>query len=135
MINKFETIKHPTDIGIIAHGKNIKEVFENAAFAMFSLMTELQAVKTAESFTVKVKGDDREDLFINWLNELNYLEDAKHMLFREFNITRLSDNSLEAVVNGERINKSLHLMHRAIKEATFNGLELTQNKARVVFDV
>lgn len=135
MINKFEIIEHPTDIGIIAHGKNLKEVFENAAFAMFSLMTELTAVKTTESFTIKASGDDRDDLLINWLNQLIYLQNDKHILFKEFEITSLTDKSLEATAKGEHRNKGLHMMHRTIKAASFNGLELTHDKARIIFDV
>lgn len=135
MSDRFEMIEHPSDTGIKAFGKDYKEVFENTAFGMFSIMAEIAGISSDESFTVKVTGDDYEDLMVNWLNELIYLVDSKHFLFKEFNISKLSDKGLEAVIKGEHIKKDFHLMHRQIKAATFNSIELTKTKASVTFDV
>ncbi len=135
MDKRFEMIEHPSDVGMIAYGKTIRETFENAAFGMFSLMAELSDVSTNDSFTVEVKAEDREELFINWLNELIFLEDSKKVLLKEFKIESLTDKSLKATVLGEKIQANLHELHRPIKAATYNGLELKDTKAKVVFDV
>ncbi|HTY13255.1 MAG TPA: archease, partial [Candidatus Omnitrophota bacterium] len=90
---RFEMIEHPSDIGITAFGNNFKEVFENAAFGMFSLMAELGDVSTGDTFQIELKADDREELFINWLNELIFIEDSKKVLLKEFKIEKLTDKS------------------------------------------
>ncbi len=136
MIEKrFEIIEHPSDVGIVAYGENYKETFENAAFGMFSVMAQLGDVEIKDSFEVEVKGDDREELFINWLNELIFIEDTKHVLLKEFEIIKLSDKELKAHVIGEHIKENLHELHRPVKAATYNQLELKEKKAKVIFDV
>jgi SHS2 domain-containing protein len=132
---RFEIIEHPSDVGIIAYGENYQEIFENAAFGMFSLMAELSDIKIMDSFNVSVKGEDREELFINWLNELIFLEDSKHVLLKDFNIFKLTDKELKAHVAGEHIKENLHELHRPVKAATYNQLEIKEKKAKVVFDV
>ncbi len=135
MDKRFEIIDHPSDIGLIAYGKSRKEIFENAAFGMFSLMAELSDVSTNETLTVKVTGDDADELLVNWLNELIFIEDSKKLLLKEFKIEKLTDRSLTAQVSGEKIKNGLHELHRPIKAATYNQLEINNSKARVVFDV
>ncbi len=135
MNKRFEAIEHPSDIGIIAYGNDLKEVFENAAYGMFAMMAELSTLKPHEAYAIKVTGDDREDLLVNWLNELIFLHETKHVLFKEFLISKISDKELSGEAKGEHMTKGLDLLHRPIKAATFNGIELTDKKARVVFDV
>ena len=132
---RFEIIEHPSDVGIIAYGDNFKETFENAAFGMFSLMAELSDIEPKDSLEVEVQADDREELFVNWLNELIFIEDSKHVLLKDFNVYKLTDKELKASVSGERIKENLHELHRPIKAATYNQLELKEKKARVIFDV
>lgn len=133
--SKFKPLSHPSDVGIVAYGKNPKEIFENAAYGMFATMAELGAVEKKVSLEVKVSGEDLESLLINWLNELIFDEDAKKLLLREFEIKKISDTALEAVVWGEKIDLSRHLFYRPIKAATYNQLQIKQNQATIIFDV
>lgn len=135
MKKRFEIIEHPSDVGIIAYGENWKETFESAAFGMFSLMAEISEVEIKDSFEIEVKGEEREELFINWLNELIFLEDTKHVLLKDFNIYHLTEKELKAHVIGEHIQQNLHELHRPIKAATYNQLEVKEKKAKVIFDV
>jgi len=134
-MRRFESLDHPSDIGIIAYGKNRKEIFENAAYGMFSLMADLSRAENRQSIEIKVKGNDPESLLINWLNELIYHEDAQKMIFCEFKVKKLTDSELEAVIYGEKIDPARHLFSRPIKAATYNQLRLKENQAKIVFDV
>ena len=134
-MKRFGLIEHPSDIGILAYGSNYKETFENAAFGMFSAMAELSDIQPKSSFEVKVKGDDRGELLINFLNELIFLMDAKKMLFKDFKVYKLSDKDLKAHVSGDVIQPGLTDLHRPIKAATFNQLEVKEKKVKVIFDV
>ncbi|MDD4179451.1 MAG: archease [Candidatus Margulisbacteria bacterium] len=134
-MERFKLIDHPSDIGIIAYGKTQREIFENAAFGMFSLMTDLDKVTPKQIISVKVLGDDPQSLLVNWLNELVSLEDAKKMLFRKFTVKRLSDTALEAEVCGEKIDPKIHKKRQPIKAATYSQLQLDENQATIIFDV
>jgi SHS2 domain-containing protein len=134
-MKRFEILDHPSDIGLIAYGESLKETFENAAFGMFSLMAELSDIEPKDSFDISVTAEDRDELFINWLNELIFIEDSKHVLLNEFKVLKLTDKELKAHVAGEKIQNDLHELHRPIKAATYNQLELKEKKVKVIFDV
>ncbi len=138
-MKKFKPIDHPSDVGIVAYGADMRELFENAAYGMFSLMADLSKVEAKVEVEVKVKGEDKESLLVNWLNELIFLEDTKKILFKEFKISDLSETSLNAKVHGEQIDSTRHTISRPVKAATYNQLEIKEEKkfwrARIVFDV
>jgi SHS2 domain-containing protein len=133
--SKFKPLEHPSDIGIIAFGKDKKEIFENAAFGMFSLMADLSRIENKETFKIKISGDNLDSLLINWLNELIFYEDSKKTLFKDFKIKKLTDTRLEATVSGEKIDRNKHLIYRPIKAATYNQLQIAKDQARIIFDV
>jgi len=132
---RFKPLAHPSDIGIIAYGKTKKEIFENAAYGMFSIMADLKKVKAIQSLEIKVSGEDWGNLLINWLNELIYYADAKKMLFSKFKIKKINATQLEAAVSGEKIDLDRHSIYRSIKAATYNQLHVSSNQAKIVFDV
>lgn len=132
---RFKPLDHPSDVGIIAYGKTQKEIFENAAYGMFSLMADLDQVETKNDFEIKAEGDDPESLLINWLNELIFYEDSKKILLKEFKIKKLTDKNLEATVSGEKIDVEKHIIYRPVKAATYNQLQISKDQARIVFDV
>lgn len=135
----FEIIDHTADIGVIVHGRTLKDLFSNAAAALFSLIADLDRIRTIDLRTVKIGAPDRESLLVRWLNELIYLWDTEHMLFRRFHILRLSSKHLEAQCSGEELDLSRHRVHRDIKAATYHMLQITRNKrgyqTRVIFDI
>ena len=50
---KFKPLDHPSDIGIIVFGNNLKDIFENAALGMFSLISDLKQIEPKETFVGK----------------------------------------------------------------------------------
>jgi len=134
-MERFKYLDHPSDVGIYAYGKTKKELFENAAFGMFSLMADLDGVEDKLSFKVTVKGDDFESLLVNWLNELIFHEDSKKVLLKDFKIEKIMNNRLEAEVSGEKIDLKRHSIYRPIKAATYNQLQIELDRAKIIFDV
>lgn len=132
---RFKPLDHPSDVGIIAYGKTTKELFENAAFGLFSLMADLETVVPKQMIMLSAKGDDQGTLMVNWLNELIYLADAKKLLLRKFSVKKLSDTLLEAEVWGEKIDLARHSLTRSVKAATYNQLQIVPGEAKIVFDV
>jgi SHS2 domain-containing protein len=133
--SRYKPLDHPSDVGIIAYGNDRKEIFENAAYGMFSLMADLDRVEAKKAFKISAEGDDAESLLINWLNELIFYEDSKKVLLKDFNIKLLTETQLEAEASGETIDRNRHFIYRPIKAATYNQLQISQNQAKIVFDV
>ncbi len=135
---KFEIIDHTADIGIMAYGKNEKEVFANSAYAMFSLIADLDGVAESIRREVEVTATDQETLLASWLNELLYLFDAEQIIFKSFEVIDLGEQRLRAIARGERVDLSRHKLKTQVKAATYHMLKVEKEdgfKAQVILDV
>ena len=139
MKNAFDIIDHVADVGITAYGEDMKQLFANAALALFSLITDVQSVKERLQHRVEINSENRDNLLIEWLNELIYLFDAEHLLFSQFEIESLNNNQLKATCHGEEFDPTRHRIKIDVKAATYHMLEVTQDskgyKAQVIFDI
>jgi len=139
MKRTFEIIAHTADVGIIAYGADVKELFSNAALALFSLITEPESVEEKLHLDLEVSSEDRDSLLVEWLNELIYLFDAKHILFSRFDIESLTHNELKATCYGEGFDPMKHKIKMGVKAATYHMLKLDKNgdgcKAQIIFDI
>ena len=79
---RYEVFDHTADLGILFEGRDLADLFESAAFAVFDLMTELPAVEERRTHRFVVTGGDREDLLVNFLRELLYLFNGRGFLVR-----------------------------------------------------
>jgi SHS2 domain-containing protein len=139
MKKAFEITDHTADVGIIAYGTDIEELFRNAALALFSLITEPKTIEDRLHFKLKVSSADIDTLLVEWLNELIYLFDAQHLLFNRCDIESLADNELNAICHGEGFDPMKHKIRRGIKAATYHMLRLDKNnggyKAQIILDI
>jgi len=138
MEKEFEILNHTADVGIVAHGSNMKKAFANAAKGLFSLITELDDVEEIEHRDVELTAPDQESLLVAWLNELIYLFDVENVLFKRFTVTRLSNTHLKARSYGEKVDTSRHKLKLGVKAATYHMLKIEKgklNKVQVIFDI
>ncbi len=139
MERAFEIIDHSADVGIIAYGVDVEELFSNAALALFSLITEPESVEEKLHLNLEVSSENRDSLLVEWLNELIYLFDVKHILFNRFDIESLTHNQLKAACYGETFDPMKHKIKIGVKAATYHMLRLDKNgggyKAQIIFDI
>jgi SHS2 domain-containing protein len=139
MKKAFEILDHTADVGIIAYGVDVKELFTNAALALFSLIVEAAGVEEKLHLNLKVRREDRDSLLVEWLNELIYLFDVKHILFSRFEIKSLTHNELKATCYGEEFDPMKHKIKTGVKAATYHMLKLDENgdsyKAQIILDI
>ena len=124
-------------MGLVAYGKSLAEAFANAAYGLFSLIVEPNKVKEKESRKVTVQAQDAEGLLFNWINELIYIFEVERLLFKSFNITEFTGQSLGATCWGERYDPSRHQLKTGVKSATYHMLKVDgeKNRVQVIFDV
>ena len=139
MKQAFEILDHTADTGIIAYGADVKELFSNAALALFSLITELESIQQKLHLDLEVISEDRDSLLVDWLNELIYSFDARHVLFNRFDIGSLTYNALKATCYGEDFDPNKHNIKIGVKAATYHMLRLDTDdngyKAQIILDI
>ena len=134
----FEVIDHTADVGIIAYGRSLEELFANAAEGMMHFLIDPASVRPVEQRTMTVDADDREGLLINWLNDLLVLLNADGFVPVRFVVPEMKDTRLRADVSGEPVDPARHKFRLDVKAATYHSLEIGKNEvwhARIIFDV
>lgn len=138
-MKNYELIEHTADIGIRVKGSDLKELFRNAAAAVFDIVAEKKELQLKKQTKIKIqqKADNLEELLINWLNELLSLSATKELIFYDFQINKVDKNTLQAVAIGEDIKN--YKVNAEIKAATYHQLKLEQYKtgwqAELILDV
>jgi SHS2 domain-containing protein len=138
MAKGFEIIDHTADIGIAAYGADLKEAFANAAYALFSLMVDIEEVGDTSCHQVEVTAEDHSELLVAWLNELIYLFEVENVLFKRFEIGELSETKLKAGCYGEKIAPERHKIKMGVKAATYHMLRVEEGdgfRVQVLFDI
>ena len=103
---KYEIIDHTADIGLRGYGQDLKELFRNTALGMFSLLVDTAGIEPKEKIKINSSSLNREELLVSWLSELLYFSVAKQFLFRDVEIKKLDQQSIESWGFGESLDLS-----------------------------
>ena len=127
---RFEFLEHTADAYVAAYGRDITEAFENAAVAMFEVMTDVKNVAAQMEDRVEVGAEDEYALLYNWLEALLVKFETEQMLYSKFKILRLEKTPkgfiLEARVWGEPFNLEKHSQKVGVKAITYHRMEITK---------
>jgi SHS2 domain-containing protein len=138
-MSRFEFINHTADVGVRVWGATLRELFSNAAYAMFSIITNLDSVKETSSRSVEVESQNYEELLVEWLRELLYVSTVKEQLFKRFDIEELADTYLRSTCWGEAIDLARHELYTEVKTVTYHQLCIRESpegwEAQIVFDI
>jgi SHS2 domain-containing protein len=97
------------DVAFEAYGKDLNELFANAALAMFEVMINTKQVEPKIERKVKAEGNDLQSLMFNWLNSLLVFVDSENLAFSEFKVKVDEKNfKLEGICKGEEMNREKH---------------------------
>lgn len=135
----YELIDHTADVGVKAYGKSLSEAFENAAKGMFDIITDSSEIENIGQYNIELEAPDLEQLLVDWLSELLFLNSAKNVVFGFFKV-EIDDkkNKLSAKVFGEKFDISKHKAGAEIKAVTYHMLEVKKKKpfrVQVLFDI
>jgi SHS2 domain-containing protein len=138
-MKRYEQFSHTADIGMRAFGRDMKELFANAAFGMFDIIADLEGLKTSIEQEIKLEAHDSEELLIAWLDELLYNFYTKSIIFSEFNIEEISETAIKAKASGRPVGENRNRLKTEIKAATYGDLNIKKTdegfQAEVIFDV
>lgn len=126
-----------SDVMFEAYGRDLKEVFENAAYALFSVICQCDRVKPKISKEIVVEAEDEKELMIDWLQELIARVDVEEMFFCRFEVREISGTRLKARIYGEEIRPELG--ETVVKAVTYHNFSFEKTDkgyvARVVLDI
>lgn len=136
---RYVQLDHTGDLRIKVTGNSLKDLFINAAYALFDIITDAETINSELAETIEVTGIDKEELLVNWLSELNYLYITESKVFSKFEIEHFKDIELSATVIGEKFNPYKHPINTEIKAVTFHDLQIEQLEdhweTKIVFDI
>ena len=135
----FREIEHTADLAIVVESTDLHDLFARAGLSLFALLVAPVSVRAAERRSVRVEGQDREDLLHEWLSRLLTDFYVDGFLAASIRVTQLDENHLEAELEGERFDRGRHALLREIKAVTYHALAIRDTaggcEAQVTFDV
>jgi SHS2 domain-containing protein len=137
-LNYFDYFNHEADMGIIGYGESLEAAFEQAARAVFNLMTDIEKTRPREEITVSFEENDPEFAFITLINQLLPEAAANDLALCQFRIKR-RNSQWDIQAWGEPWSDDL-VRGTEVKGATFTELKVAQADngtwyARCVVDV
>ena len=111
-----------SDVMFEAYGKDLKEVFENAAEALFTVICQIDKVGHKIEKEIVVQSEDTRNLMIDWLQELIARVDVEELFFSRFEIQKITQGQGlrrrgETRTRGDR-GQGSHLLQIRFQENT-----------------
>ena len=135
---KFEFLEHTADVYIRAHGKTMEEAYENAALAMFEVMTDTDKIAQMQEETLEVEAEDQYALLYNWLEALLVKFETENMLYSKFQITNWEETDetfkFKAKIWGEKFDPQKHPQKVGVKAVTYHRMVIIRERDRVVLE-
>ena len=135
---RYRVLPHTADIGIVAAGATVEEVFENAAFGMFDLVFDLSGLPATEAVRVEAAGDTPGELLVAWLSALLAEAEIRGLALCRFGVEMLPGGRLRGSASGSA-SAARELRGPPVKAVTYHDLAVEEVpggwEARVIFDV
>ena len=124
---KYEFVEHTADLTFKAYGRDLNQLFENAAEALESTLIMLESVALSATTIIQMSSNSCEDLLYDWLAELLVTFEVNRFAVKKC-IVNITGLSLSAVCWGERIDPNKHTLNTEVKAVTYHNLQIKKNK-------
>jgi len=135
----FEVFDHTADLGLRIRAADLNSLFVEAARALLAvIVSNPDAVEPREARAIRISGSVREDLLLDWLDELLFQFESKQFLVSQTEVT-VGEDGLEAIARGETCDVARHLLAHEVKAVTYHGLKVEEADggwlAEVILDI
>lgn len=142
---KYEFFDVTADVGYLAYGNSLEEVYENSALAMFDVITDVNKVSKKELKRFSIESEDLISLLYDFLEELLFIHEVELFFFSGFDVkieekftNNIKSYHLESLAFGEKIDWNIHERRSEVKAITFHMMKIFDEnnlKARVILDL
>ena len=132
---KFEFFEVTADVGYKAYGKTLDEAFENAALAMFEVITDTSKIEPKVERKIEVESEDECALLYDWLSEFLVLLDVDFLVFSKFEVKIEKTEEgffLNGTAWGEEFNPEIHESRAEVKAVTYHLMDVKQDDGYMV---
>ncbi len=135
------TFDHTADLGLRINAADLNDLFRTAAEALFDLIvTNRDQVRLLEVAEFDLTADSTEALLVDWLNELIFRFETRHVVLGRFDVSVDADaQSLTARVEGEPLDPQRHGLDHEVKAVTHHGVQLIHDQdgwqAELILDI
>lgn len=135
----YETFDHTADLGLRVRAPDLATLFIDAARGLFSMIVrEPGTIRPVDAVSIELDAPALDLLLFDWLSELVYLYETRHLLLGEFEV-QLSESHLTAIARGEPLDRTRHELEHEVKAITYHGLKVEQTSdgwlAEVIVDI
>lgn len=127
MIKKFEPFdqyKEYASIGLKVNADELEQVYDYAAQGMLKMLFDLTQIRELEKIKISVKGASKEELLVNFLNEILKPINEQEKVIAAVKILSFDPLHLKAELSGENYNRHKHVKKGAIKRVSFQNVEI-----------
>ena len=122
----WEHFEHDADIGLSATAASRAGLFEAMGEALTAVVTDPASVRPERQIEIHCEAPDNALLLVDWLNALIYEMATRRMVFGNWQVT-LDGLKLDALVEGEAVNRGRHRPVVEVKGATYTALSVEQD--------
>ena len=138
MPRPYRLLDHTADIRVEITGRDLPELFGNAALCVFDVMLDRSRIRPDRSTEVSLEAADTPELLMDWLRELLFLFSARGLAVAAVEFTLLEPTRLRAVLASEPFDVERHGLRVELKVPTYHGYSLKEThagwRATVIFD-
>lgn len=133
---RFKILEHKADLKIRAFGRDKKELFENMMIGMQQALRPEYKIQNAKR-KIKIKSRDLSSLLVDFLSEINYLNEVHKEVYQSVQFAKFSDTKLEGEIFGRKVER----FGLVIKGVTYHNLDISQRskdkiwEATILFDI
>ena len=139
---KFEFFDVTADVGYRAYGNSLANAFENAAIAMFEVITDTSTIKPMIKKQIRLEAEDECAILYDWLSELLFLHDSEYLVFSKFDVkinSKIVEDVeryiLDASAYGEEFNPSKHERRSEVKAVTYHMMDIKIENMDIILQV
>lgn len=119
----FEILDHPSDVGILARGRDRSEALIEASQGLCSIIFNSDGLDQTEERTMYAHGSDEAAQIVNWMNEILFLFDTENLALVDFTIDSWTATEINGRARGAFFDFSKNEFRTAVKAATFHQFE------------
>ena len=125
---RYRLLPHMTDAFVEVQAPTLAGVFEEAAFAMFDIMTDPTAIERSFVDQFEVTSHDEISLFHDWLEQLLLKFDLDGKVYSVFHVEKIDPQNenlcLAAKAQGGLFERGRHPAKVEIKAVTYHRMEV-----------
>jgi SHS2 domain-containing protein len=135
----YRTFDHTGDLGLEVWAETPERLHALAAEALLALTVEARTSDVDVRHSLLLTGDDPVDLLIHWLNTALLRAENEHAVWTRVTVKAVTPQSIEATLEGPRLDPRRDVRLREIKAVSHHDMELELEpprcRCRLVLDI